>query len=273
MIDRLGNRLRTALDRSATAVERPATGVGGSIAVHRPFTRSPEPDWIAAPPRDPVPVVLDAVVPEPVAEDPVDPDVDESADHGADVEFIAYGEDCVLSGHLSLAGERLSDVLNAQEEYLLADVFVTSLDGTEVVEVNEVVVPREELVLVQVAGPRGSRRRRHRTRMHRVALQVGPYRVRGYLHALPGLDPIATIKRGRPMVPLTEATIEFFAGEDREERPVGSVVVNRDRIDWAAPATDDAIDLPDLPVALATGRMVKDFTGVMFEEAVGADPG
>lgn len=181
------------------------------------------------------------------------------------VEFVAYGEDCVLSGVVRMAADRLTDMLNDHDEYLLVDVLVEGLAGDRAVEVTEVLVRREELLLVAAAGPRGNQGRRHRTRSHPVAIQMGPYQVRGYLHALPGADPVQAIRRRQPMVPLTDAWIEFPPSSGRERRRVGTVVVNREQIDWIVPAIDHEVEMPDLPLSAEKGPLLKDFTGALFE--------
>lgn len=189
-------------------------------------------------------------------------DVVRSAQH---VEFVAYGEDCLLSGIVRLASDRLTDMLNEHDEYLLVDVLVESLAGERAVEVSEVLVQRDELYLVHAAGPRGNQDRRHRTRSHPVAIQMGPYHVRGYLHALPGTDPVQAMRRRQAMVPLTDAWIEFPMAAGRERRRVGTVVVNREQVDWVVPAIDDEVEMPDLPLSAEPGRLLKDFTGALFE--------
>jgi len=185
-----------------------------------------------------------------------------SAQH---VEFVAYGEDCILSGIVRLASDRLTDMLNEHDEYLLVDVLVEGLAGDRAVEATEGLVRRDELFLVHAAGPRGNLDRRHRTRLHPVAIQMGPYHVRGYLHVLPGADPVQAIRRRKAMVPLTDAWIEFPLASGRERRRVGSVVLNRGQIDWIVPAIDDEVEMPDLPLSAEQGRLVKDFTGALFE--------
>lgn len=185
------------------------------------------------------------------------------------VEFVAYGEDCLLSGHIRLAAERLSDMLNDHDEYELIDVLVERLDGTQAAEVREVLIPRDELILVHAAGPRGSQARRQRMRLHAVAMQLGPYHVRGYLHALPGADPLLAIRRRKPMVPLTEAWVELTIGGHRQRRQVGTIVVNREQIDWVSAADDEDLnlpELPELPVPGDKGPLVKDFTGQILSE-------
>lgn len=181
------------------------------------------------------------------------------------VEFVAYGEDCVLSGIVRLASDRLTDMLNEHDEYLLVDVLVEGLAGDRAVEVAEVLVQRDELYLVHATGPRGNLDRRRRTRPHPVAIQMGPYHVRGYLHALPGADPVQAIRRRKPMVPLTDAWIDFPLASGRERRRVGTVVLNREQIDWIVPAVDDEVEMPDLPLSAEQGRLLKDFTGALSE--------
>lgn len=185
------------------------------------------------------------------------------------VEFVAYGEDCLLSGRIRLAAERLSDMLNDHDEYELIDVMVESLERPEATQAQAVLVHRDEILLVHAAGPRGSQGRRQRTRPHPVAMQLGPYHVRGYLHALPGSDPLLAIRRRKPMVPLTDAWIEFVAGGTHQRREVGTLVVNREQIDWITVAADEDIRVAetlDMPVAPGQGPLVKDFTGQIMTD-------
>lgn len=183
------------------------------------------------------------------------------------VEFVAYGEDCLLSGHVRLAAERLTDMLNDHDEYELIDVLVERLDGSRAAEVRHVVIPRDELLLVHASGPRGSQARRQRMRQHPVAMQLGPYHVRGYLHALPGSDPLLALRRRKVMVPLTDAWMELTVGGTPQRRIVGTLVVNREQIDWVSTAEDADLELPempDLPMPDDKGPLVKDFTGAIL---------
>jgi hypothetical protein len=184
-----------------------------------------------------------------------------------DVDFLAYGDDCVLAGTIRMGAGRLTDLLNEQQEYQLFDVVVESLVDERRVAIAEIRVGRHELFLVHGAGPRGDEERRHRTRSHPVAIQAGPYHVRGYLHGLPSLDPVVTFGRREPMVPLTDAWIEFIEGGERERRRVGTVVVNRNRIDWIVPAVVDEVEMPDLPLNVEQGKLLKDYTGILFEDS------
>lgn len=184
-----------------------------------------------------------------------------------EVEFVAYGEEFVLSGRIRMDAERLTDMLNAHDEYLLSDVLLERLDDGQAAEVKTVLVQRDEVLLVHATGPRGSVGRRRRTRAHPVGLKLRGYDIRGYLHARPGADPIQGIRRRETMVPLTDAWIEYQSGPVHQRRRVGTVVVNRDHIDWIVPAEDDEIEMPDMPLNLEQGPLLKDFTGALFERS------
>jgi hypothetical protein len=171
---------------------------------------------------------------------------------GPFVDFVAYADDCTLSGQIRLGGERLTDLLNGHDEWQLIDVMAESFDGRELVESKEVAIPRDEIVVVHATGPRGSNERRHRTNLHPVIVQAGRLRIRGFMHARPGLDPLVVIARGTPMVPMTDASIEYEHHGLRERRRVGTVVVNRDRIDVIDRVADHEVDLPDLIWATAS---------------------
>jgi hypothetical protein len=163
------------------------------------------------------------------------------------VDFVAYGEDCILFGKAVLDADRLSDMLNSHDEYALVGVSVERFDGGATVTVDDVVVPRDELLLVHAAGPRGDVRRRHRTMPHHVAMKMGRYQVRGFYHGLPGTDPVVSIRRRKSMVPLTDARIEYTIGDDRRETLVETLIVNRDLIDWVEAMEPNRAEFPAGP--------------------------
>lgn len=177
------------------------------------------------------------------------------------IEFVAFGEEVLLSGRLRLSAERLTDMLNEHDEFQLTDVMVDRLDGQPAMEVDEVLVRRDEILLVQATGPRGTQGRRRSTRQHPVDLQTGPYHVQGFLHALPGSDPITSMRRRETMVPLTDAWIEFGVGNIRQHRPVGTLLVNRERLTWFKGVVDEKIASPALPGVKATEPAPDDATG------------
>ena len=157
-----------------------------------------------------------------------------------EVAFVAYGEDCILSGRTVLDADRL----NANDEYALVGVTVERLhDGTPL-QVDEVVVPRDELCLVHATGPRGNAARRRHTLPKYVAMKVGPYEVQGFIHGLPGADPIVSIRRRKSMIPLTDVRITFVVNGEHREDHVDSVILNRERIEWIAIVEPDRAAVP-----------------------------
>jgi hypothetical protein len=143
-------------------------------------------------------------------------------------------------------------MLNLHDQYELADVTVERFDDGEPLEVAEIAVQRDEIILVQATGPRGDASRRHRTMPQHLALQMGPYNVRGFFHALPGADPVVAMRRRKTMVPLTDARIEYtIRGEHRETR-VDTVIVNREQIDWVQALMPSATEFPQGPLRLGT---------------------
>ena len=161
------------------------------------------------------------------------------------VDFVAYAEDCVLSGRVRLSAQRMTDLLNDHDEIQLVDVMVQRLRDAGSLEVPEVLVRRDEILFVHAAGPRGEAHRRRRVLMHPLAMQLGPYRVRGYLHALPGSPPLVALRSRQSMVPLTDAWIEYDDGSVHHRHHVGAIVVNRDHVDWIAPDQDGAMAFHD----------------------------
>jgi hypothetical protein len=174
-----------------------------------------------------------------------------------DLSLAGYSEDCRFSGRVRLDGERLSDMLNAYDEFQLVDTQVEGLDG-RLFEVGELVVTRDELLAVHASGPRGNPGRRTRTHAHAVLIQSGPYVIRGYLHVLPGADPLASARRRRPMVPLTNAWVEYAVGGALCHSELGTIVVNRETADWMRLASDAEVAFPEAwvaePASVADGR-------------------
>lgn len=149
-----------------------------------------------------------------------------------EVEFVAYAEDGRLSGSVRLDASRLSDMLNGHDEYLLVDVRAERIPDGEPMIVPEILVRREELMLVHATGPRGDRERRLRTIPRAVTIQTGPFLVTGDLHANAGMDTLTHFRRRRPMVPLTDACIQYNTTAGPVKEYVDAIVVNRDLIDW-----------------------------------------
>ncbi len=188
----------------------------------------------------------------------------EPAPNPPEVEFAGYAEDCRIFGFWRHDAERLSDAVNAHEEYLLHDVFLAALHDGHTIDARELLVRRDELLAVRGAGPRGNVARRTRTRASPIILQTGPYTIHGYLHGPPGADAVRQIRRRRPMVPLTEAWIEYPAGGELHRARVGPIIVNHEAFDWIRPSRDEEVRMPDLPAESVIDPHAKDLTGYIL---------
>ncbi len=161
------------------------------------------------------------------------------------VDLTVYAGDSVAFGRLPLTANRVTDLMNDGAEFEFVDAYVQSLDDGHGLQVSSLVIARDEIFAVAVAGPRGDPRRRTRTRAFPVELRLGGYDVSGNLHALPGTDPIIGFRRRRAMVPLTEATISFDSPGGRKLLQVGTLLVNRDLTNWIAPASRSDVRPPE----------------------------
>jgi len=199
------------------------------------------------------------------AELEVTPDAPEGSDapKAIEIDVVAYAEDCILSGRLPMAAERLSDLLNDNDEFEFVNVMVEDLLGNAPIETRDVVVHRDELLLVVAPDPRGNARRRNHTSKHPIIARIGPYEVRGLIHALPGADPIDSIRRRKPMIALTDAVIDFSIGTTHHRRDASVVILNRDIVDSIAAGQEAKMAMLDMPVGIP-GRLLKDFTGERF---------
>jgi hypothetical protein len=165
-----------------------------------------------------------------------------------EVEFVAYSTSERLSGRVRLDSARLTDMLNAHDEFVLVDALAERLPEGGSMVVSEILLRRHELALVRAGGPRGDRALRRPTTTHRLVLRTGRYLVAGRLHSDHGEDPLAALRARDPMVPLTDAAIMFRVGPDIVEEPGGTIVVNRDLVEWVRKGELDARSL-DLPAS------------------------
>jgi hypothetical protein len=179
-----------------------------------------------------------------------------------EVEIVAFAEDSVLSGRIVLAGERVSDVLNDNVEFSVTNALLEDLVDGHAIALRELLLQRDEVFVVDAAGPRGNPARRRRTCQHPIVAKAGPYEVFGYVHSLPGSDPIKSLRGRKPMVAITDAVIGYTFGSEPQLRRANVVMLNNDHVDWIAEAPDDAlmIEMPPGPV----GPLTKDFTGNLY---------
>lgn len=159
------------------------------------------------------------------------------------VRFAAFSHEHRIFGWVRLRADRLTDLLNASEELRLDDVEIESIETGATRSVDHIVIRRPDLVAVCASGPRGDAARRLRTRTQPVAIQAGHYLVGGHLHVAPGTDPLVSAWSRPPMIPLTDAWIEYWTDGRRMSQAVGTIVVNREAVQSLRPVTDE--DLVD----------------------------
>ncbi len=168
------------------------------------------------------------------------------------IPFTAYADDCTVSGELAIRTDRLSDFLSATEEYEIASPSFRALDDGRTVTAETCAVARDDLCVILATGPRGREERRLWTRQFPVRARVGPYVVLGYLHAPPTIDPLRHTDR-RPIVALTDCTVEYTERGETVRLDAEAVLVNSARIEHLEAATDEDLRLArhvDIPTAI-----------------------
>lgn len=143
-------------------------------------------------------------------------------------QLVAWAEDCQVRGEVELGDGRLSDQVNELEVVTFYGATLAALDDGREVRMDEVEVERRELHVIEVTGRQGDPARRQRTIKDLVALRVGPYVLRGYLHRSPAAQPLASLAGWTRFVPLTDVTMDVGGPQEPVLRDV--VLVNRDRI-------------------------------------------
>ena len=171
------------------------------------------------------------------------------------VRFVAFGRHHRVFGWVRLKADRLTDLLNTHNELLLTHVEIESLEDRVTRSVDEVLIRCSELIAVHASKPRGDEARRRLTRTHPIAIQSGNYLIGGYLHAPPGSDPIASMGERPLMVPLTDAWIEYWSGGERTKQSSGTIIVNREQVDWMRVVTDEDLFSDLLRLSPTPNRM------------------
>jgi hypothetical protein len=144
------------------------------------------------------------------------------------VEFDGFAVDCRVRGLVDVGQGRLTDMLNAGTALDLRDARLESLEDGHVVDAPTLTIAAEELCAVVAAGTRGDEARRLRTHTTRVQVDVGPYRIEGALHGTAAADPLGSVLRRPPWLPLTNAKLAYRRGSEEIAEDVETLIVNRD---------------------------------------------
>lgn len=160
-------------------------------------------------------------------------------------EAVAYGEDRRHAGLIEVPlGWRMSDVLNEDPRVLLAQVAVLPNAGGLPGRALEISLPRDDVFIVQLGGPRGDRELLRASVQTPLGMRLGPYRVRGLHHTRPGAASLTVWRRERVMVPLTDAWVEFPLRSRPVRIHVPAIAVNRLLVDWVTLAPSDDFEPP-----------------------------
>jgi hypothetical protein len=162
--------------------------------------------------------------------------------------FIGYALGRRFIGYVECDSGRLTDVLNRAESIVVRETFVENLADGTVDNLGDCEVSRADLYAVEASDSRGEAARRIHTVRHRLQVQIGPYSALGQLHSLPGQMPLPYLQARGPMIPLSEATIGFTSNGGLQLRDVGTLIVNRDKLDWVRANDDEAAAFPGVPV-------------------------
>lgn len=165
--------------------------------------------------------------------------------------FDAFAAGHRVYGWVRLDAERLTDMLNEHTELGLTNVLVEDLEDGTTIAADEAIVRRDDLVAVRASGPRGSPARREETVAWPTLVEAGPFLVGGYLHARPGADPLARVRNGEPMIPLTDAWIAHRSGDAVVARRVGTIIVNRHLVTRFRSVDQAELDAAAPPVVAA----------------------
>jgi hypothetical protein len=151
-------------------------------------------------------------------------------------------------GYVESAGERLTDLLNRSASIVVRDAFVEDFADDTVTNLGEGEVDRSILYAVEAGGIRDEAARRIRTDGHRLQLQLGPYTALGVVYAGLGRRHPADPKSSGPMIPISNATIGFAGRGALHLRDVGTLIVNRDMVDWVRASEEEALAFPGVPI-------------------------
>jgi hypothetical protein len=173
------------------------------------------------------------------------PDSPHEPDFVADrplVGFDAFLPGVHLYGWIRLGEDRLTDLLNEHREVALMNAQLER-SPDELPEWHErFVLCRDDLLAVRAGPPRGDPSRRHRSRLHAIAVESGPYLIGGYLHVPPGDRPLDDLHARPPFVPLSMAWLEHWRDGRRIRQWDGTIIFNRERATAVELVSEDLLE-------------------------------
>jgi hypothetical protein len=158
------------------------------------------------------------------------------------VGFDAFLVDSRIYGWVRLSADRVTDLLNGHTELTLVNAQVERFSDGRLSWHDRLVVARDQLVAVRAAAPRGDPSRRLRTRLYPLVVQSASFLIGGYLHAPPGMAPLAEIAARPLMTPLSSAWLEFWRDGRRQDQWVGTIIFNRDLVDAIEVVSDEDLE-------------------------------
>lgn len=171
--------------------------------------------------------------------------------------FAAFWDGHRAYGWVRLEVARLTDLLNAHAEITLRNGEIEHLAAGRTEALETVRLAREELLAVQATGRVGDPSLRRRSRLHPIGAQLGPYLIAGYLHAVPGVAPADELATRPPMVPLTDAWLEYWVSGRPRRQWVGTIIFNHHLADRVERLPDQAEEL-----VRPTWHPVEDSSGI-----------
>ena len=133
-----------------------------------------------------------------------------------------FTDEAIIDGWVTPEGQRLTDLLQADELTFLPDGADRDRPGAWVrLETSRIrfVIPPPHVSSPEQRLPRDQQE---------VALDIGGYRIRGIAHLRPGVERDPFLRASHPFLPLTEATVRLVESRDADGYDV--VIVN---LRWA----------------------------------------
>jgi hypothetical protein len=152
-----------------------------------------------------------------------------------------YTADTRIVGWVAPNGQRVTDLLNSQNELRLWHPSPGALDATDPPIVS---APGEggewqtlataRIILAMPPEWRASRQLRLHRRLRRAAMSAGPFSITGNVHVLPGAEVGHHLLRGHAFLPLTDAYL-LHNGDPPFEHVVSVLIVNTAHVDQIVP--------------------------------------